>query len=602
MIRLIFYDFEVFKYDWLICWLDTDTKKYYKIVNNQGLFQRFYDHYKNTIWVGYNTRNYDQWIAKAILCGFNPYEMSDWIINKERKGFEFSKLLSQYPILNYDCSVGFRSLKELEAFMGHDIRETSVPFDIDRKLTQNEIEETIKYCMHDVKETFEVFLQTSEEFESHIGLIKEFNLPLENISKTKPQLSAMILGASKPTVPRCDEFDIDFASTLQLGKYEWIKKYYSNWAKNVKDYAQMTLETKINGVEHTFGIGGLHGALENYIGEGFFLMADVESYYSALMIEYDWLSRNVRDKRKYRKIRDERLMMKAKKDPRQKPRKIVLNSTFGASKDRYNNLYDPKMANNICIGGQLFLTDLLDKLDGKCDLIQSNTDGILLRLYSVEDKDKIIAICEEWCERNRLKMEYDVYTKVFQRDVNNYIIMDDKGTIKRKGAVVKKLSPIDNDLPIINKAVVDFFTKGIKVEDTINASTKLIDFQKITKISGKYEYGFLENQKGKEHVWNKAISDKKSYTGYKIVSDVKRGYMLNEKVHRCFATIEPDCGSLYKKHKGKTSLDKTAATPEKCRIINENVENAGIPDWLDKEWYISLAKQRINEFVGQEIL
>ena len=24
-----------------------------------------------------------------ILCDFNPYEMSDWIINKDRKGFEF---------------------------------------------------------------------------------------------------------------------------------------------------------------------------------------------------------------------------------------------------------------------------------------------------------------------------------------------------------------------------------------------------------------------------------------------------------------------------------------------------------------------------------
>ena len=59
--------------------------------------------------------------------------------------------------MNYDTVVGFRSLKELEAFMGHDIKESSVPFDIERPLTQAEIEETKRYCEHDVMECFEVF-------------------------------------------------------------------------------------------------------------------------------------------------------------------------------------------------------------------------------------------------------------------------------------------------------------------------------------------------------------------------------------------------------------------------------------------------------------
>ena len=80
------------------------------------------------------------------------------------------------------------------------------------------------------------------------------------------------------------------------------------------------------------------------------------------------------------------------KDPRQQPRKIVLNSTFGASKDRYNKLYDPLQANNLCIANQLFIVDLLEKLEGKCELIQSNTDGILVKLYRKEDKDMMFAI------------------------------------------------------------------------------------------------------------------------------------------------------------------------------------------------------------------
>ena len=597
---MIVYDFEIFKYDWLVCWLDTDTRKFHKIVNDRNKLRKFYEYYKNTIWIGYNSRNYDQWVCKAILCGFNPYEMSTWIIEKEQKGYAFSRLSNNYPINNYDCTVGFRSLKELEAFMGHDIRETTVPFDIDRKLTKEELEETIKYCMHDVKETFEVFCNTLEEFESHIGLIQEFRLGLKNISKTKAQLSAMILGASKPAIDRNDEFCLDIPDTLRLGQYEWIRHWYEHWAKNVKDYSQMSLDATINGVPHTFGIGGLHGAIKNYYGTGYYLMADVGSYYPAMMIEYNWLSRNVKDPSKYRTIRDERLVMKAKKDPRQKPRKIVLNSTFGASKDKYNQLYDPRMANNICVGGQLFLVDLLDKLDGKCDLIQSNTDGILLKLHRLEDKDKIIGICNEWCKRTRMEMEYDMYTKVIQRDVNNYILVDEKGNVKRKGAVVKKLSPLDNDLPIVNKAVVDYFVYGIPVETTVMGSENLIDFQKITKVSGKYDFAFLEHSGGRMFKFEKTVVDKKSISGYKRAIEEKYGTKMNEKVHRCFATIEQNCGALYKKHKGKTTLDKTAATPEHCRVINENVLDMPIPEWLDRGWYINLAKQKISEFLGNK--
>lgn len=534
-------------------------------MNDKAKFEKFYEYYKYQIWVGYNSRNYDQWIAKAILCDFNPWDMNDWLINKNRKGFEFSRLLNKFPILNYDCSVGFRSLKELEAFMGHSIKETSVPFNIDRKLTQKEIKEVLEYCRHDVQETFEVFVETKAEFESHIGLIKEFQLPLTMISKTKAQLSAEILGATQ--VKRDDEFDITLPNNIILGKYQWIREHFENWAKNSKNYDEITLETDICGVPHKFGVGGLHGAIEKYLGEGYYIMADVASYYPAGMIEYNYLSRNVSDPRKFRAIRDERIIMKANKDPRQAPRKIVLNSTFGASKDKYNKLYDPLQANNLCIANQLFLVDLLEKLEGKCELIQSNTDGILVKLYRKEDRDMIIAICEEWCKRTRFELEYDEYTKVIQRDVNNYIIVDKDGGVKRKGAVVKKLNRLDNDLPIVNKAVVEYFVNNVPVEQTIMGATKLIDFQKITKISSKYEYGH------------------------------HNGKILHEKVHRCFASNNPLDGMLTKKHRNKDTLDKTPSTPESCFIINDNIEEMPIPTKLDKQWYIDLAKKRIAEFV-----
>lgn len=562
---IIIYDFEVFKHLWMICWLDTETRKLHHIVNDKELFEKMYDHYKDTVWIGYNSRNYDQWIAKAILCDFNPYEMNDWIINKDRKGFEFSNLLHKFPILNYDCSVGFRSLKELEAFMGHDIRETSVAFDVDRPLTDLEIQETLKYCKHDVMETFHVFVETKTEWESHIGLLKEFKLPIPYINKTKVQLSAMILGAEKKK--HDDEFDIVIPSNLKLGKYDFLAEHFINWSKNSKDYEEITLNCEVAGVPHTFGAGGAHGAISHYLGTGIYVMADVDSYYPACMILYDLLSRNVKDKKKFKIIRDERIKMKMNKDPRQAPRKIVLNGTYGASKDKYNNLFDPRQANNVCIHCQLFIVDLIEKLEGKFELIQTNTDGILCKLEKIEDLERFKEICKEWMNRTGFNLGFDLYTNVIQRDVNNYILIDEDGHLKRKGGVVKKLSKLDNDLPIVNKAIVDYFTKNIPVEKTILECDEFIMFQKITKISRKYEYA-IHNDK-----------------------------ILQERVHRCFASNDVNDGILYKKKVDKENPDKTAGTPEHCFIYNDNIENMKVPAKLDKQWYIDLAQERIDKFI-----
>ena len=48
--------------------------------------------------------------------------------------------------------------------MGHSIKETSVPFDIDRPLTEAELAETVKYCRHDVEESVEVWVRNIAEF------------------------------------------------------------------------------------------------------------------------------------------------------------------------------------------------------------------------------------------------------------------------------------------------------------------------------------------------------------------------------------------------------------------------------------------------------
>lgn len=561
---MLFYDFEVFAYDWLVVITDTDTHSEYIFINDeQGLID-FYNQHKSDIWIGYNSRHYDQYILKAIICGFKPQEINDYIIVKREPGWKFYKDFWKIQLFNFDVMTNkLRSLKQLEGFMGHDIRESSVSFNIMRELTDEEIQEVIEYCRHDVHETMHIFMTNIAEFESQLELLKMFNLPLRNISKTKAQLSAVILEAKQPNVPRDDEFDFTFPPTLRINKYTEVLDFY----KENKDYEKV-LEIDIAGVPHLFAWGGLHGARNNYIDTGYFINIDVASYYPALMIEYDYLSRNVKNPAKFREIRDTRLKYKAVKDKRQAPLKIVINGTYGAMKDKYNGLYDPLQANNVCIGGMTLLLDLIEKLEPFCQVIQSNTDGVLVKLYKEEDYDLIDDICYEWEQRTKMELEFDTFVKVIQKDVNNYILVDDDGNYKSKGSYVKKLNNLDYDLPIINEAIVNYFVRGMDPEETIFNCTELVKFQKIVKISNKYDYA----KYGDKHLY--------------------------EKVFRVFASVDRNDKELRKVKDGVA--EKIAYVPEHCFIVNDDLSDVKIPTKLDYWWYLDLANKRIHDFYGEE--
>jgi hypothetical protein len=562
--KLIFFDFEVFFKDWLVVCIDYDTKAKTVICNDVETLNKFYVKNKESIWVGYNNRQYDQFIMKALLKGLDPYEVTTKIIMEDQKGYNVVPESDKIQMYNFDVSTGFHSLKQLESFMGSRIKESNVPFDIKRKLNKAEIEETIEYCTHDVEETINVFNHRREEFDSHVSLIEAFDLPMDMFNKTKAQLSAHVLSAKKSS-NREDDFQLQFPDTLVLSdKYQYVYDWYKNPAN--MNY-EKSLVTRVADVEHVFAWGGIHGAIPNYTHEGLILCMDIASMYPAIMLEYGFLSRNVSDPKKYRQIRDTRLILKKNKDPRQAPYKIVLNGTFGASKDKHNSLYDPLMANNVCVAGQLLLLDLIDKIESYGKLVQSNTDGVFIQVESEEVIEKIKAVAKEWEKRTRLDLEWEIFTKIYQKDVNNYIIIDEDGKYKSKGAYVKKLSKTDYDLPILNKALIQYFVNGTPVEKTILDCNDLIEFQKTVKVTSLYRYALHGN------------------------------VQLKEKVLRVFASKDENDAGVFKV-KGEDKIEKIGNTPEHCFINNENIIGESVPEKLDKNYYVELANKRISDFLN----
>lgn len=580
--NLVFYDFEVFKFDWLMVGIEPFAEKTTVIENNKNQLERFYNDHKNDIWIGYNSRNYDQYILKAILLNFDPKSVNDWIIKQRRKGWEYSSTFRSIPLLNYDCMNKFRSLKELESFLGSDIKETSVPFDVERKLTAEELAETVKYCVHDVEETAKVFLANKADFDAHLNILKTFDLPIQNINKTQAQLSALALGCVKQE--HSDEWDISIIDTLKIEKYKDVINFFTD--PNNHNYDKNYIR-EVCGIPHVFGWGGLHGApgkiktnsngktiIENtpIYKKGLIIHVDVTSFYPSIMIEYDLLSRNVKDKSVYKKIYDTRVKLKKEgKKAEQAPYKIILNSTYGICKDPQSSAFDPRRANEICINGQLLLLDLLEHLENHCELIQSNTDGLIISIPDTDEAfNKIDDICDEWEQRTRMRLGFDVIHEIWQKDVNNYLWVDEDGGTERKGAFVKKLNDLDYDLAIVNKAVVDYMINKTPVETTVLNCDNFRDFQKTVKVSEKYNCAFHN---------------------YK--------YIYGMKVFRVFASNDLNDTSIYKcKLTDRFGLapEKFANTPLHCFIENGNVANAHVPEKLDKSYYIALAKKRLELF------
>ena len=576
--KILIFDFEVFRYDWLFVAMDLETQDYTIIENDRDKMIEFYNDNINNIWVGYNCKNYDKYILQAIINGVNPKPVNDHIINGGN-GWELFR--DRLDINLYDTMIMGKSLKQLESYFGVDIRESEIDFNLDRPLTDTERASNIKYCKSDVYNTALVFMHNKQEFEAQIGLIKLSCSSLSDLSKTKAQLSAKILEA-KPLPVQLLQQEWEFEYNQCVKDYDYkhkdVLKFFDSLRESKDPKAKY--ECELYGVPHTFALGGLHGAIPNYIHsvntKEYIVHIDVTSYYPHIMTEWGYLTRAVPSIQKFIDIMELRLKYKKEKNPLQAPLKIVINGSYGqsgAGKLLDNGTYkllspmfDPRRMREVCINGQLMLLQLIEDLE-QFDLIQSNTDGLVYRI-PIEHMDEVKSIVKAWETRTKMRMEYDYTTLIAQRDVNNYIAVFDNGKIERKGGAVKESKPCDYDLPIVKDAITEYFVHGIPVDEYINNVNDLAPFMKTYKLMGSYVRALHgdEQQQGK--------------------------------VFRVFASRSRKDKCLYKQKEGKNP-EKFAGCPMRCKIINTDIRGLVVPEWLDKKWYIEQAKKEIEKFYGE---
>lgn len=594
------YDFEVFKQYWLLTIIDAQ--------HPEGLFidtipalRATYDERAGYVWVGYNSKNYDRFILGALYKGISKaglFQLSQELIAGTRDKKHWRYILD--GMQNYDAAgyamIGGRpqySLKQLEAFMGHNIEESSIPWDYDQPFSKSQIESTKHYCYHDVEETLEALLRTIADFRAQADLIKTFGLTGKAWGMTKAQLTAEVLQCKETVTETIEDNGIlyDVERSLDFSQDEWanfilpcvwIQKYTDvlDFYSYAEKYKKSSYTVDIMGVKHDLGLGGIHGALKRYHQSGGqMLHIDVTSYYPSMMIEWDLLTRRTQKPELFKEIYDKRIELKrAGKKREQQPYKIILNSTFGISNDKYSKAYDPCRNHEVCINGQLMLVMLLERLEGHCKLIQSNTDGIIVS-YAGYDRDKIIEICKQWENETRMSLEYDEIQEIWQKDVNNYLVRYE-GYYEAKGAYVKYDTDLDRDLPIIRAAVRQGLIEGSEdaVRNTVEHCADLIQFQKIIKLGGSYQYAYLGDQQ-----------------------------ILNHRCFRLFAVT--DGATLYKQKQAGGTKEKVANCPESACIVYKDLndpeltDSTGQPfnlDRLDYNYYIERAIKQYKEMLPAE--
>lgn len=270
--RLATFDCEVFSHDWLVVFKDKESGRYSVVHNdNEELKQCIND---DTIYFSFNGKHYDQFIIKAIVAGFSPEEVktvNDYIIGGGQ-GWEFPMLKDFYFRFNSvdikdDTQTGL-SLKAIEGHLGLSVEESTVPFDIDRALTEDELKETAKYCKHDVDTTEKLVELRRDYLKSKINIGKLAGIDeVKAMGMTNAKLTAALLQGSKK--PHDDERQYQYPPNLKRELippevFEFFDRM-KNPELSDKEIFSSKIEIMIGDCPVTIGYGGIHGAIPNYL-------------------------------------------------------------------------------------------------------------------------------------------------------------------------------------------------------------------------------------------------------------------------------------------------------------------------------------------------
>ena len=471
--RPVAFDFEVLRHETMVCLYDVWADRWItaRTPEKCGALLRGYLIDPRTVFVGFNNKNYDDLIATACIDGWpqpDVWDLNCGIIHQMPETIHGDRY-ADFPDLRFRMpnrwafsrrawDAGFdlppapkmsaqgvkippMSLKRWEKFNGLKVVKSPIPFTHPLPLTDSEAEALAEYNRYDVAALVRMCCTTLVgEWETRCGFAEMLGEKKFGWHKTFTKLAAELF-VNDPDA-KTDPEDSSWVQTvpqipacLKVERNDGLLRYMS---RPLFEIELAGFSTQICGLPHTFQIGGAHSVNEREVFKGDIWDIDVGGMYPSIMCLFGLCSRTM-DARQYNEVRMARMAM-AKSDWRRNVYKKALNSTYGGTLDPFSTLYDPAKGRQVCVLGQLFIVDLLEKLEPHVRLIQTNTDGVYVIPNSPEDAVHARAAVEAFQRRTGLVMEIDHYSAMYQRDINNYIAVRADGTEKVKGAAFHSIN------------------------------------------------------------------------------------------------------------------------------------------------------------------
>lgn len=429
--------------------------------------------------VGFNNIHFDYVVCHYLYC--NPqatyadlYAKAMSIIQGDRfantiwESDRFTPQIDLFKIHHFDNKAKTQSLKGLQINM-RTPHVVDMPLPLNINLTEQQIREVlIPYNVHDVEETKRFAHISMKAIEFRAGLSETLGNDVMNFNDSK--IGSKIL-ENRLGEGVCFTRDYNnrkaprqtIRSSIALNEIIFPYVRFNNsefnrvlaWMKEQVltpadiDDPEGIVQTKgvfkelsanAGGIEFHFGTGGVHGSVsgKRIIADENWLIRDIDvaGLYPSIAIVNRLAPAHLGEifVKEYKGILDERAKY-AKGTVENASLKLAGNGTYGNSNNIYHWAYDPQFTMSITINGQLMLCMLAECLltVPTLEIIQINTDGITYRIHkTMEWMAK--QICKQWEAYTLLKLEDADYTRMFIRDVNNYIAEDKKGKLKLKGA------------------------------------------------------------------------------------------------------------------------------------------------------------------------
>lgn len=497
----IFLDVECYPNYFLVLLKKENGKiKYFELDEERQLDINTLEHYLQTAeTIGFNSRNYDMPMILYALRGHDNKALkilSDRIISNEESTYDILCSESLWCPSYYNHIDLFKvppgtgaSLKIYGARLQSE-KLQDLPYPPDQRLNTIQKHEVLTYCANDVDLTIDLYNALSKQLEIRQDITKEYRIDVRSKSDTqiaesllRRQLSFISEPLSeykfKYNKPSYISFETPVLQKL-LSDTESLE-FIGNREEDIKKDNGIPNEVIIKDKLYSFGIGGLHSAEKNRAivtsNDEMLIDLDVVSYYPSIILNNEYSPRQL-DKQEflelYRKIFNERIEAKQNGDIfKSQVFKIILNGSFGKFGDRYSKLlYDPEMLVHTTLTGQLSLLMLIEILElNGFSVVSANTDGIAV-YFKTKDYKTLQQLINNWQEKTALKLEETRYKALYNESVNSYIAIKEDDSLKCKGHFVTGSLSNNAHVKVCNQAVIDYLTKGVPVEETIENAEK----------------------------------------------------------------------------------------------------------------------------------